>query len=492
MVLARRPGSEETDTTPGVPGASPESPCPPRRGQANVPSVPSPASRDPLPPGRGFSPLIGSVAAASLALNVLFAVWLWRTHHRQEKRLARLEAAVGSARSLAHTDGPPAPGGKASREDRVAFLLASAGNADDSKRILETVSVPEAVEMARALLTRPAAGDRNAALDAVFQRIAANDPARAVALLDEMQEPTLRNTLAVRITNLWIEQSPDAAARWLNASGETVLVREAFDAQLARAAVRWSAYDPAPATALLADRKTAGEASQAALANVSAEWGRKDPANALAWAQNLPAADPRRFGILQSMLAGWSERDPAGAAVYLQARLYDGGEGGELYFSTVGLIAERWSKTDLNAAAQWAVSLPSRRARRDALRRVAVAWAAADLPGAARWAGSLAADAGRGDAWRAIVTAWPSNDFDGEGAWVSNLPTGPDRDETVAFHAAKIAPADPEKALLWARTINGPEIQTRTIDAILSGWARTDPPAARNWAAANSVNLPLN
>ncbi len=431
------------------------------------------------------------MAAASLALNVVFAVWLWRTHHRQEKRLARLEAAVGSARTaLSHVEGSPASGDKASRGDRVAFLLAAAGNADDSKHILETVSVPETVEMARALLARPAAGDRNAALDAVFQRIAANDPARAVALLDEMQEPTLRNTLAVRITALWIEQSPDAAARWLDASGETVLVREAFDAQLARAAVRWSAYDPASATTLLAARKTPGEASQAALANVGAEWGRKDPASALTWAQNLPAADPRRFGIVQTMLAGWSERDPAGAAAYLQTRLYDGGEGGDLYFSTVGLVAERWSKTDLNAAAQWAASLPSRRARRDALRRVAVSWASSDLPGAARWAGTLAADAGRGDAWQAIVAAWPGGDFDGEGAWVSSLPAGPDRDETTASHAGKIASTDPEKALMWARTINGLEIQGRIIDGILSGWARTDPPAARNWAAANGVNVP--
>lgn len=372
----------------------------------------------------------------------------------------------------------------------MAFLLAAAGNADESKHILEAVSVPETVEMARALFARPAAGDRNAALDAVFQRIAGNDPARAIALLDEVQDPTLRNILAVRITNLWIEQSPDAAARWLDASGEAILARDAFDAQLARAAARWSAYDAAAATALLANRKGLGEASLAALANVSAEWGRKDPANALAWAQNLAPADPRRFGIVQSILAGWSEREPVRAAAYLQARLYDGGEGNDLYFSTVGLIAERWARTDVNAAAQWAATLPSRRSRRDALRRVAAAWAATDLPGAARWAGTLATDAGRADAWQVLVAAWPGNDFDGEGTWVSNLPAGPDRDETVALHAGKIVSTDPEKALMWARTINGPEIQARTVEAILSSWEHTDLAGARNWAAANNVALP--
>ena len=452
--------------------------------------MPGPASPTPLRPGGGSSVLIGWVAAASLALNVLFAVWLWRTHHRQEARLARLEAAVGSARKLPSDDGSPVANGRASREDRVAFLLAAAGNADESKRILEAVPIPEAVEMARALLARPAASDRNAALDAVFQKIAGGDPARAISLLDEVPEPTLRNTLAVHVTNLWIEQSPDDAARWLDASGETVLSRDAFDAQLARAVSRWSAYDAAAATGFLVSRKTLGEASLGALASASADWGRKDPANALVWARNLPAADPRRFGIVQSILAGWAEHEPARAAAYLQERLYDGGEGGELYSASVGLVAERWAHVDLNAAAQWAATLPGGRVRRDALRRVATAWVAADLPGAARWAVTLPADTARGDAWQVIVASWPGNDFDAEGAWVSNLPAGPDRDATVALHAAKIAPTDPEKALMWARTINGPEIQARSVDAILTGWQRGDPASARNWAAANGVNLP--
>ena len=454
--------------------------------------MPGPDSFDALPPERESPGLPGYVAVASLGLNVLLAVWLWQTHHRQETRIARLEAAVrSSAKNLPDDDGSPATGEKASRGDRVAFLLASAGNADESKRILETVSTSEAVEMVRTLLGKPAASDRNAALDAVFQKIVGSDPPRAIALLDEVPEPALRNTLAVRVTNLWIEQSPDAAARWLDASGENILSRDAFDAQLARAASRWSAYDAAAATSFLIARKTLGEASLAALASASAEWGRKDPANALAWAQNLPATDPRRFGTVQSILAGWAEREPVRAAAYLQERLYDGGEGNDLYFSSVGLVAERWARSDLNAAAQWAATLPGGRVRRDALRRVAAAWAAADLPGAARWAGTLPADTGRGEAWQVIVSAWPGNDFDGEGTWVSSLPAGLDRDETVAVHAAKIAPTDPEKALMWARTINGPEIQARSVDAILAGWQRNDPAAARNWAAANGVGLPL-
>ncbi len=451
--------------------------------------MPDPASSVSDAPGNGTR-LIGLVAAVSLAGNVFLGVWLWRSSHRQNSRLSRLEALAKSPRPQAPGDGPAAPENHASREDRVAFLLAVAGNADESKNVLGNIAVPECLEMARALLARPAAGDRNAALGAICQRIASSDPARAVALLDEVQELTLRSTLAMRITNFWIEQSPDAAARWLVAKGENVLVREALDAQLGRAVARWSAYDPGNATAFLVARPNLGPASLSALANASAEWGRKDPANALTFALGLASTDPRRFGVVQGILAGWAEREPARAAAYLQQRLYDGGEGNDLYFSTVGLIADRWAGSDLNAAAQWAATLPSRRARRDATRRIAAAWAAADLPGAARWAGTLSAAPSRGVVWQTIINAWPGNDIDGEGAWVSSLPAGPERDETVALHAAKIAPTDPEKALMWARTINGPEIQSKSVEAILTSWARTDPTAVRNWAAANGVAPP--
>ncbi|MBE7212048.1 MAG: hypothetical protein INR65_13590, partial [Gluconacetobacter diazotrophicus] len=314
--------------------------------------------------------MVGYVAAGSLALNILFAIGLWRVDHRQETRLARLEARANLGQTTPAGAGLSPSGGKAARADRVAILLAAAGNADQSRQVLESVSTPEAVDMARTLLARPAASDRNAALDVLLQKVVGDDPAQAISLLDEVPEPTLRNTLAVHVTNLWIEGSADAAARWLGAAGERVLSRDAFDAQLARAAVRWSAYDPAAATEFLAARQAPGENSLAALANASAEWGRKDAASALTWAQNLPAADPKRFGLVQSILAGWAEHEPARAAAYLQDRLYDGGEGGELYFSSVGLVAERWAKLDLNTAAQWALALPGGRARRDALRRV--------------------------------------------------------------------------------------------------------------------------
>ena len=432
-------------------------------------------------------PALGAVAGVSLVFNVFFGVSLWSGQRSQDVRLNRLEDL---ARSAQPADSGDAPAHRATREDRVAFLRAVAGNADESKRVLDGVSAPECVEMFRALLARPAAGDRNAALDALCQHIASSDPARAADLLAEVPEATLRSTLTVRVTNLWIEQSPDAAAGWLGRFGENFLPREMFDAQLARAATRWAAYDPAGATGFLAARPTPGRETLAALANSSVEWGRKEPATALTWVQNLPATDPRRFGMTQSILAGWAEREPARAATYLQERLYDGGEGNELYYSTVGLLADRWASVNPPAAAQWAAGLPSRRARRDATRRVAAAWAAADLPGAARWAAMLPADPGRGAAWQAVLNAWPGNDLDSEGAWLGSLPAASERDEATALHAGKLASADPTKALTWARSIGEPTVQARTVGAILAGWERTDRAAARNWAAANDVALP--
>ena len=439
---------------------------------------------------RPNSPVLG-VAAALLALcNVALAAWFWQVQRAQDARLDRLEALVSTLRPATAGDPAPAADRRATREDRVAFLRAVAGNADESKRVLEGVSIPECAEMFRALLARPAASDRNAALDALCRRLASSDPTWATSLLAEVPEATLRATLTVEATNLWTEQNAAVAAQWLDRSGERFLSRETFDAQLARAATRWAAYDPAGATRFLAARATPGRDTLAALANAAVEWGRQDPAAALAWTRALPATDPRRFGLTQSILAGWTEREPVRAAAYLQERLYDGGEGNELYGSTVGLLADRWASVDAPAAALWAAALPSRRARRDATRRVAAAWAAADLPAAARWAAALPADPARAAAWQAVINAWPGNDLDGEGAWINNLPTAPDRDEAAAAHAGRLAAGDPAKALTWTRFINDPALQARTAALVLIGWERTDLAAARNWAAANGVPLP--
>ena len=86
-----------------------------------------------------------------LGLNLAFAAWLWRANRTQSARLARLEELVRSTRQ-AETKTDAAADHRATREERVAFLLAVAGNADESKRVLETVSVTEAAEMVRALL----------------------------------------------------------------------------------------------------------------------------------------------------------------------------------------------------------------------------------------------------------------------------------------------------------------------------------------------------
>ena len=438
---------------------------------------------------RPISPAL-CVATGGLALNVVFGMCLWQNYQTNKANFARIEQIMRTVRQADAGDAPAPADQRATREDRMAFLLAVAGNADESKRVLADVSTAECAEMFRTLLARPAAGDRNGALDALCQQLTRRNPARAVALLAEVPEATLRATLAVHATDLWTDQNPADAAQWLDHLGERFLPRETLDAQFARAVTRWAAYDPAGATRFLAGRPTPGKETLAALANSAVEWGRQDPTTALAWTQNVPASDPRRLGLVQSILAGWAEGEPARAAAYLQERLYDGGEGSELYYSTVGLLADRWASVDPPAAARWASVLPSRRARRDAVRRVAAAWAASDLSAASRWAVTLPADPARSAAWQAIINAWPGNDLDGEGAWLSGLPAAPDRDRAMAAHAGRLAAADPVKALTWARTISDPAVLGQTIDAILAGWERTDLVAARNWAAANDVVLP--
>ena len=120
-----------------------------------------PTEPAPLPPPRGpVSGLPGALLILSLAFNVALAGWLWHTQAALGRRLARIEDLAFKGRSRVR-GGPPDIAHTATRQERIAFLLAAAGNADDSKKILAAVPLDEDAEIARALIARLPANDRN-------------------------------------------------------------------------------------------------------------------------------------------------------------------------------------------------------------------------------------------------------------------------------------------------------------------------------------------
>lgn len=441
-------------------------------------------------PVRWLPVLLAAVATASLAGNALLGWRLRQTQQGQEARLERLESRAAADLARTADPGKGTPGAhprRAGLDERVALLLSVAGDAERSRRVLETVSPEETDGIAQALLARPPANDRNAALVAVIEAMGRSDPARATGLLDGLQEPVLRARLAANIAETWAGSHPDAAARWLVTDGARYLDPASAAAPLLRALAQWSAFDPENAAKFAADQPPDRGPLARSLGLASEAWGQKDPAAALAWAQAVPVADPRRDLIVQSVWQGWTERDPAQAATALGQRL---GSSPPLPAELAGTVAKAWAAVNPNASAQWALTLPPGPARRNALYQVAATWTQTDPGGASRWAGSLPASGVRPEIWREIVGTWADADLDAAGSWLGALPLGRDHDEAVSAYVPKLEPTDPEKALSWAGTISEPGSRAEQVQAILGRWARRDAASARNWAAASGVPVP--
>ena len=317
---------------------------------------------EPVPEQGGSSPwmLVGIAAVVLLGINAVIGWNLLRTQQRQEARLARLEAAAftGGAGPKAD-DGLPSTGHlprAASPETRLAALLAVAGDTDRSRRLLDSLSPEQCEMLGRTLISRAAASDRNAALTAVVNYLAANDPQRAAGLLDAVQEPVLRSALARGVADTWTASHPDDAARWLASAGSRFLTPTAASAPLVRAITQWSSFDPADAARFAASLPLDRGPVARSLFLASRAWGQLDPTAALAWVGSLPASDPRHDQASQGAWEGWTEHDPAGAGVALRQQLY--GATNRPPVDLAGTVGRQWAQTDPAGAAQWALTLP--------------------------------------------------------------------------------------------------------------------------------------
>ena len=373
----------------------------------------APARRPP-----GWTPL---VLAGLLLANLGLVGFLLFSQARLHRRLDKLEAGTAAR---AH----PLPGSSAGevptaagRPERIALLLAAATDTENTRRLLENMPSGERVEIARALIGRPAGNDRNAALGALLQKITVDNPGQADSLLAAVPDAGLQQSFATGIAAAWIEHDPAGGAAWLTGSGQPYLPRPAFERLLASAVTRWATFDPAAATRFIAAQASGGEASGQPLRAASREWARNDPAAALAWAQNLPAGDPGKPPATYGVLEGWADLDPTAAAGYVGQISYGAtrGDAGE-----AGAVAARWSERDPAAAAQWAAGLTDPRARRDALQQGAASWAAVDVPNAARWAAALPAGPERAEIWRGIGESWADVDPAGVDGWRRTLAAG--------------------------------------------------------------------
>jgi hypothetical protein len=87
-------------------------------------------------------------------------------------------------------------------------------------------------------------------------------------------------------------------------------------------------------------------------------------------------------------------------------------------------LLSHWAKTNPQAAAAWASTLPNGDNKQGAIHSVAVEWAQADLARALAWAQQLPEGRAKQDAFRSVGLGWARTDPQAALAWAKQLPEG--------------------------------------------------------------------
>ena len=124
--------------------------------------------------------------------------------------------------------------------------------------------------------------------------------------------PEIRRHTAETLVDVWAEDDPVAAARWIQDQPSEV---QSFNA-LSQAAIGWAVRDPAAASEWIGSLPP-GEARQGAIFGLVTSQSDRDSPSAVAWAEQLtdPAIRQRALG---SSFAKWNRTDPAAAQAWLE------------------------------------------------------------------------------------------------------------------------------------------------------------------------------
>ncbi len=328
------------------------------------------------------------------------------------------------------------------------------------------------VKAARVLAALPADCDRDPAFLSVIRGLAPVDCDAAMALLDQVQNPSCRSeclsvigraklardvpdALAWAQTSLtpkereeilpplvgdWASQDARAAAAWVSQLPDGRLRQETWK----RVSRSWMEDDPQAATDFLFDSLRTNQNSAPMFKDAATRWfSPTDEEQARQWANRLPA-DAQRDAFISGMCDGLRDESPE-----LAARLALSMSPGEMQTEALEATAKEWLDKDCEEPATWAATLPDGPARTALLPLITETWSTRNPEAAARWLQSL-----------------PSDDA---------------RAKAAETYVGQTAETHPELAAQWVNSIADENRRVQQIEVIAGQWLKTDRPAARAW-----------
>jgi hypothetical protein len=275
-------------------------------------------------------------------------------------------------------------------------------------------------------------------LHIIFSSIAKTHPEQAPSLINRMPDEASKQAAQDAWTLVRSKQNPELALQEFLALPKTGGDENSnHRSQITRELIMAVAHQ-SPEKGLQAALAT-DEAQRPELINsILEEWGHQDPEKLAAWA--LKAKDPTGLRIALEKKV---------AAVHADQLRRD--------FATLG--------PDSRAKELLAASLGSNYAQQD-------------LTAAVEWSNRLSG-ANQANAQNGIASIWIGQDPIAASEWLTTWPSGNPKDEAVGQLVNKIHADDPESALTWAATIEGPS-RFRSMAQALQTLQIKDPIAAAN------------
>ena len=263
-----------------------------------------------------------------------------------------------------------------------------------------------------------------------------------------------------------------------------------------------------PSDALPAWQKTKS------LNSALSKWSELEPAAAAKFLDQLPTQDREFFGARMMIAQNWAAADPVAALAWAAAQ----GDGREGRISMSGVIAGWW-ETDPRAAEAYVVEHADTLGMQPVM-QIASQIYKQDPQRAKDWANSLPTvetrrmaatniamqmsnsdpkaasewavtlpDEVRGRTLEGVISRWARNDSRAVGEWINRL-DGAVRDEAVSAFSSALAARDPATALTWATTVSDPNRRNTTVDRLVTGWIRRSPGDAKAWIQNSALPDP--
>lgn len=326
------------------------------------------------------------------------------------------------------------------------------------------------------VLALPQGSLRAFQIDVLAAEMARRDPREALAGVDQLPEED-RSAVAIGIFESWGQRDSAAAME---------AVRALPDGEMKQGAIGrivQSLMETDSNTALEIFKEfPIGETRDSFASSIGSQLAEIDPARAADWYSENGSSKHRK-DVLTQILAKWTRSDP-NAAMEWVVGLPDAAAMGDV----IQYIARELAGEEPEKVALQIEQLPID-SQRAAVRGVAQQWSFSDPEAAANWASGLRDEKAQANAMGALAGEWGNRNPIAAARWIESLPAGPARDEAVASFSERTAQRDPEGSVAWAISIEDSSKQARTMRDVFTTWLSNDPAIARNWLQS-AQNIP--